>query len=84
MAGKNRPRLPAPPTLLRTIRAGFGSGTGEVISNGDGTVEYAKTWKSHDAQGAPDGGLIDVRVDAAAGMLLSFYYRPGAQKRSPG
>ena len=64
--------------------AGFGSGTGEVISNGDGTVEYAKTWKSHDAQGAPDGGLIDVRVDAAAGMLLSFYYRPGAQKRSPG
>lgn len=56
---------------------GFTPGEAEMIRRGGEAVEYAKTWVGHDAGGLPNRGLIDVRVDAATGSLLTFFYFPG-------
>lgn len=56
---------------------GFTPEETEIMPHGDAPPEYSKRWVGHDDQGFPNGGLVDVGLDATSGRLLRFMFHPG-------
>ncbi len=51
-----------------------------LMSHGDAPTEYSKRWAGHDEGGLPNGGLIDVALDAGNAKLLHFFYHAGPRE----
>jgi hypothetical protein len=56
---------------------GFTTTETTTYDRGDAPSEFTKRWAGRDEKNLPNGGLIEVALDAATGKLLSFFYHPG-------
>jgi hypothetical protein len=56
-------------------REGFRPIESAIVS--EGMCEYRRTWAAYTSQGIRTDGLIEVRLDAREGHVVSFFYAPG-------
>ena len=56
--------------------AGFTVGKSGIASQV--SAAYVKSWVEHDVSGVLNSGLVELRLDARNGRILSFFFQPGA------